>query len=565
MLKKMVVIITSFVLTFCMIMMQGCAITGDGIYIGWGDGEKNTSGNSAWTEDNNDGWDDLPDFIYGEETTTDYRESVNEDTQYFPEETDTLIESNEPVTTEPETEPGYLDLVTLNAPVKYVNYTNPNGVTVVLDLTDNYGENFNIEMVIDGDVNCLKILGPTDADEVIYRNLSINIVGDSLSLFTLHLSNVRIKNDSSTVISCKKVRNISVQFDHDSGYNEMCVEKDNCAIYAPDSHINIESQDRNYEDNSVLFSVKGGKGSKGNNGTIGFANPGGDGGTGYEAIVAKQVSQCTSLVRVFLLGGDGGDGGNGGNGSHGSAGSNGSGRIFNQQSKPLMFAGNGEKGCFGGRGGNGGDGASPVNQECTLVVKSGYLELKSGNGGDGGNGGRGGNGGIGGTGDDADKGSWLLGAGWTYGSHGGNGGDGGDGGNGGFGGNPGLIDYFNLETMDAGHCEWTKGSKGNGGDGGAGGNGGSGGQGGSCDGVQTGSGCGINGEKCTCGGHGGNGGNGGRGGDGGEGISGGQKGLGGTGGAAGKRRTTKKNCSCVKEDCQAGKDGSNGQNGRWTN
>ncbi|MGM9597982.1 MAG: bacterial Ig-like domain-containing protein [Eubacteriales bacterium] len=269
------------------------------------------------------------------------------------------------------------------------------------------------------------------------------------------------------------------------------------------------------------LSVLGGKGSTGLVGENGK-----DGMCGVNA-TALHIDNTI----VTITGGDGGTGGIGVDGKIGSS---------------------------GGKGGNGGKGSKPISVS-TVTINDGTLYLKYGDGGTGGKGGTGGTGTTGSNGKNASKGG-FLGAGYYYGTDGGAGGIGGAGGNGGNGGESESIDISieqNVVTGINGRIFYIAGEIGKGGDGGSGGIGGTGGVGGSCDGVQTGNGCG---KGCTCGGNGGAGGQGGTGGVGGNGSVPGAAGIGGEGGAGGIHSTELKVCSC-RHNGSKGATGPNGASG----
>lgn len=332
-----------------------------------------------------------------------------------------------------------------------------------------------------------------------------------------------------------------------SGDRKICVVSvgETNTVSAPDGKSAIDAASSDfYIGGNAALTFKGGKGSTG--------SAGGAGGEGAIGVKVKSLQIKDAVVSV--IGGTGGVGGQGSAGSNGAYGSSTS-DAWVDTNPHSTKQGNGTPGGTGGAGGVGGKGGLPISSSVKIEVIDGAAYFTFGTGGTGGKGGTGGVGGTGRTGSNADKGSWMFGAGYSYGEDGGDGGAGGQGGTGGNGGNPADIVNLNTSSIGSGKVFYVSGQIGAGGQGGTGGKGGTGGVGGSCDSVQTGS--GYCGNSCTCGGHGGNGGVGGAGGKGGSGSVAGAAGIGGAGGAGGVHSTSLKNCSC----CRNGSTGATGSSG----
>ena len=205
----------------------------------------------------------------------------------------------------------------------------------------------------------------------------------------------------------------------------------------------------------------GDPGGPGQNGTDGFkGTDGADGGASGDS--------DGSVVSGFWKGFDGGDGSDGFDGRSGGGGGGGGGQnggIFVIDGTGNGGGGGGAGGCggnrgFGGTAGGGSFGLFLVNS--TGVNLSGFISIRSGDGGRGGNGGSSSNGGIGGDGGlgatmDTDE----VGAG-------GNGGDGGNGGRGGHGaGGAGGVSFaiglFNSNVNSPGTLSLLFGGGGSGG------------------------------------------------------------------------------------------------------
>ena len=439
---------------------------------------------------------------------------------------------------EPDTDTGvYLTEVEEN-----LNYTGADKQNVVIDLSGRSSQVIGKTVTIGGDVTQVVFRGKEGS---VYSSLNIVVASHNNLPLTIVLENMNITGDSPRgTIFCENGRSLTIK---SSGQNNSVTAANNSpAISAPNSTLQL--------DGNALITFLGGQGLNGQVGNASTGYNGSIGSIGGTALVASHVEKYGAGT-VKLIGGNGGSGGDGAHGAVGNTGSYGDGSIFVTQSKPVGTAGSGTAGSNGGNGGNGGDGGLPLNPDCRVVVHEGTLHLQVGNGGKGGNGGNGGNGGVGGTGGNADKGSWMFGAGWTYGSNGGKGGNGGNGGNGGDGGmsDAGHLSY-DITVESNAHGVLQSSNYGAGGSGGNGGNGGVGGIGGSCDDTVTGKGCNYYGQACTCGGKGGNGGNGGNGGSGGNGSTAGKRGAAGNGGSGGVHSTEKYTCSCEG----SGSSGSNG-------
>ena len=439
--------------------------------------------------------------------------------------------------------------VYLSSPQDRIDYQNEKGQRVVLDLTEWGTSLVGKTVTVGGDVNELVIRGLAGKT---YSALNFVIESHDTLPLTLVLESFAMVGDSTEgTVVCRGGRTLILKSEGAESRIDGAPQAP--AVYAPQSVVRL--------DGASSMVLTGGLGADGAHATGENGASGSEGSMGAMAVVATQIEKYSSGT-VTLVGGNGGRGGDGAKGANGSMGSSGDGDIWVQTTKPVKSAGTGSGGGRGGDGGKGGDGGLPLNIDCRVNVYEGRLCLNVGTGGNGGNGGDGGIGGKGGTGGDADKGGWMFGLGWTYGTNGGTGGDGGMGGNGGNGGaSDATVLRYVTNTSDPALLTLGCSHYGNGGMGGNGGNGGTGGIGGSCDDTVASNGCQINGQKCTCGGRGGNGGAGGTGGNGGDGHSAGNGGMGGVGGSAGEHRNSKKSCSCVGKG-SAGRMGQNGTIGQ---
>ena len=442
---------------------------------------------------------------------------------------DTQQSGGESENTEPEKD----DIIYLYEVKELLDYENESGQKVIIDLTGVSETLIGNTVTVAGDVSEVVFRGVEGA---VYSEMNIVVEDHDAFPLTIVFENFKMLGDSKNgTISCAYGRAIVIKSE---GYaNAICGGVASAALNAQDSEVTF--------DGTAPMDIIGGNGEDGVDAAGNSGISGGNGGAGAMAVAVSQLDkQGNGVLRI--VGGNGGNGGNGGLGAVGENGYDGIGDIWYTIIKPTKSAGAGLSGGKGGNGGNGGNGGAPLGDLCIVNVYEGELELIAGVGGNGGNGGQGGQGGTGGVGGDADKGSWLLGAGFTYGVNGGTGGAGGIGGN---GGNGGISDVSKLEytktVSDGAKFTLSASSHGIGGNGGNGGTGGTGGQGGSCDGVVVGNGCQTEGAKCTCGGKGGNGGQGGQGGQGGNGSVGGKGGEGGVGGNGGEHSQSKKACYCV--------------------
>ncbi|MBQ9692025.1 MAG: hypothetical protein IJV70_02605 [Clostridia bacterium] len=433
------------------------------------------------------------------------------------------------------TEPEKDDTVYLYTVEELLDYKNKSGQRVVIDLSGSSEHHIGKTVTVAGDVSEVVFRG---TEGVLYSDMNIVVEHHDSFPLTLVFESFSLHGSSKNgPVYCSVGRTLCIK--SEGGENTVFGASGAPALNAPGSTVTFEC--------SSAMQLFGGNGEDGVDAAGNSGIAGGNGSAGACAAIASQIDKNGSGA-LRIVGGNGGKGGKGGAGADGETGYNGTGDIWVTIMKPVKSAGTGTVGKKGGNGGTGGNGGEPLNVSCVLNVNQGELAMSSGTGGNGGEGGIGGTGGNGGRGGDANKGSWLLGVGWTYGSNGGKGGEGGEGGNGGNGGisDVSQLEYtVNVSEETGGVFTLSASSHGIGGKGGTGGTGGNGGSGGSCDDVVLGNGCQIGGEKCTCGGAGGNGGAGGKGGQGGDGSIGGEGGDRGQGGEGGEHRTTKKNCRCV--------------------
>lgn len=440
-----------------------------------------------------------------------------------------------------DTEPVKDDTIYLYAVQELLDYKNESGQKVIIDLSGTSELLIGKTVTIAGDVNEVVFRG---VEGTVYSEMNISVEHHDGFPLTLVFEDFKmLGNSKNGTIYCSGGRALVIKSEGNA--NAILGGMNSTALNAPDSIVTFEG--------GAPMDILGGNGEDGVDAAGNSGISGGNGGTGAMAVAVSRLDkQGEGVLRI--VGGNGGNGGNGGLGAAGETGYDGIGDIWYTIIKPIKNAGTGGAGGKGGNGGNGGNGGIPLLGSCTVNVYQGELDLVSGFGGNGGNGGQGGQGGQGGIGGDANKGSWLLGVGFTYGV---NGGTGGAGGIGGTGGNGGISDVSVLEysktVSEGAKFTLSASSHGVGGNGGNGGIGGTGGMGGSCDGVVVGNGCQIEGEKCTCGGKGGNGGIGGQGGQGGNGSVGGVGGNGGEGGIGGEHSQSKKSCKCVGMSSSGGK------------
>lgn len=263
------------------------------------------------------------------------------------------------------------------------------------------------------------------------RVIETKIDNFSIRIIAEHNINIVLEN-----MNCEgAVGNASIYRDVEGSKNKQFNDKITSQgikniIIAKNSADNVDGQ--NCVNMDTLTIVGNAKlelyGGNGGNGSGGGAN-GRNGGSG---IVCNNLTIAEN-TELFIYGGNGGNGAIGYNGNYGYDGAKGNGAQANGGGS--ADASNGNRGGDGGRGGNGGNGGcgSPAIRTNNIILNSGNVTLKSGNGGHGGDGGRGGNGGRGGDGGDDDvKGIFNT-------NKPGNGGDGGNGGSGGNGGNCGGV------------------------------------------------------------------------------------------------------------------------------
>ena len=317
------------------------------------------------------------------------------------------------------------EVITLTSVPSSLNYENPNGQGVVIDLRE--GDIVNLSsprylgetITVKGDVTALAIWGTNGK---LYKDLTIIIEDNSWPSiyldFSISISDVKIYSSSG--------KNIYI-----SGYGTLRAPAEEYAINAPNATITFCDYCR--------FDIYGGDGKNAEGQKKGTVD-GNDGGDGWCGVVAERIVVNTEgSVNIH--------GGNGGNGADGTTGN--SGTSY------------GADGDIGGAGGTGGQGGLAVYAEQIKGI-SGALALFGGDSGDGGDGGQGGQGAAG-------KDGTL----WTRGGNGGDGGRGGKGGNAYYGISP--TNNTPILSSDKAAIALVNGRDGNVGEGGPGGRGGVGG------------------------------------------------------------------------------------------
>ena len=316
------------------------------------------------------------------------------------------------------------DVVTITSVLDVLDYANPNGQGVIVDLRNESSE-INKSMVVGGDVSAVRIIGN---EGTIYTNFNIVVEEHENFSLLIELINVTMRgNYSKGTIYSESERAIFIE----SLGTSNAIEGIN-GIHA----INMPQGSLTVLGTSDL-NVVGGNGS---NAQV----SGEDGVDGATAITCSKM-QIDSNIKITA------SGGNGGNGADGDDG---------------VETASGKDGSDGANGGNGGDGATAVIVDALFINNSSARVILIG-----GSGGNGGSGGSGGKGANASGDKWDASV-----RKGGNGGDGGNGGTAGCGGY-GLLCNTSTPIVLNEDCEIIAGSSGKGGDGGNGANGGNGGNG----------------------------------------------------------------------------------------
>ena len=323
------------------------------------------------------------------------------------------------------------DVVVTNTFPYDINYSNPHGQGVIVDLSGNDKTSFSTPRKVSGDVSALKIIGNGSK---VYSGITINIEEGNWPYLLIVFENFQAVNFKITSSSDKNIYISSKATSLTASAESYAIDVPNASlcfvdyndlfVYGGDGK-NAEGQKSGTKDGNDggdgwcgvvaerivvntegCVNIHGGKGGNGADGTTGNSgtsygdgnwgncpsggdgDTGGAGGTGGQgglAVYAEQIKGIRGALTLF--GGDSGVGGRGGQGGAGGKGAN--------ADAIGVKAGNGGNGGRGGRGGNAYYGISPTNN--TPILSSYKAAIALVNGGDG-NVGEGGSGGAGGAG-----------------------------------------------------------------------------------------------------------------------------------------------------------------------